>query len=162
MVSQPPLHEKKCMRFLLHFQNTILAFFSPSFLGFSFLLQFQFKQLKMLGMAAEAVTTMAVVAVAGWLLFGVEGRQPVLHRVGGGKYTWTPNINFTDWSIHEHFYVGDWLCKLFIFFSFWWLYEMEILAMGLCYLNSTREFWSGFSYKVRVKRSQILGVISHL
>ncbi|XP_038880463.1 lamin-like protein [Benincasa hispida] len=63
----------------------------------------------MFGMAVEAVTTVVAMAVAGWLLFGAEGRQPVLHRVGGGKYTWTTNINFTDWSIHEHFYVGDWL-----------------------------------------------------
>ncbi|KAI4365260.1 hypothetical protein MLD38_021259 [Melastoma candidum] len=41
--------------------------------------------------------------------FGVEARQPVLHRVGGGRNTWVPNINFTDWSSHEQFYVGDWL-----------------------------------------------------
>ncbi|KAB1226560.1 Lamin-like protein [Morella rubra] len=38
-----------------------------------------------------------------------ECRNPVLHRVGGGKNTWTPSINFTDWSTHEQFYVGDWL-----------------------------------------------------
>ncbi|XP_023516910.1 lamin-like protein [Cucurbita pepo subsp. pepo] len=66
----------------------------------------------MFGMTTE-VATVATVAVvvtmAGWLLGGVEGREPVLHRVGGGKYTWTTNVNFTDWSIHEHFYVGDWL-----------------------------------------------------
>ncbi|KAG8644275.1 hypothetical protein MANES_11G114200v8, partial [Manihot esculenta] len=36
-------------------------------------------------------------------------RQPVLHRVGGGKYTWKPSINFTEWASHEQFYVGDWL-----------------------------------------------------
>ncbi|XP_022157364.1 lamin-like protein [Momordica charantia] len=54
---------------------------------------------------AEAVAMVAL----GWLLCGVEGRDPMLHRVGGGKYTWAPNVNFTDWSIHEHFYVGDWL-----------------------------------------------------
>ncbi|KAL0558677.1 hypothetical protein IC582_003256 [Cucumis melo] len=62
----------------------------------------------MFGMAAKVVIT-TVVVVVGWLLCGVEGKQPVLHNVGGGKYTWTTNINFTDWSIHEHFYVGDWL-----------------------------------------------------
>ncbi|XP_022754195.1 lamin-like protein [Durio zibethinus] len=38
-----------------------------------------------------------------------ESRQPVLHRVGGGRFTWKPNVNFTDWAIHEQFYVGDWL-----------------------------------------------------
>ncbi|KAF5744975.1 lamin-like protein-like [Tripterygium wilfordii] len=33
-----------------------------------------------------------------------------LHYVGGGKTTWAPNVNLTDWaSHHEHFYVGDWL-----------------------------------------------------
>ncbi|CAK7331943.1 unnamed protein product [Dovyalis caffra] len=38
-----------------------------------------------------------------------ECREPVLHRVGGGKYTWAPNANFTAWAMHETFYVGDWL-----------------------------------------------------
>ncbi|WRX31964.1 Phytocyanin domain - like 10 [Theobroma cacao] len=38
-----------------------------------------------------------------------ECRQPVLHRVGGGRFTWKPNVNFTKWAIHEQFYVGDWL-----------------------------------------------------
>ncbi|GLT68174.1 hypothetical protein SLA2020_404300 [Shorea laevis] len=41
--------------------------------------------------------------------FLVECRDSVLHRVGGGRYTWAPNINFTEWSSHEQFYVGDWL-----------------------------------------------------
>ncbi|KAL6144995.1 hypothetical protein ACLB2K_055684 [Fragaria x ananassa] len=39
----------------------------------------------------------------------VESREPVLHRVGGGRMTWIPDINFTDWSSKEHFYAGDWL-----------------------------------------------------
>ncbi|XP_040995472.1 lamin-like protein [Juglans microcarpa x Juglans regia] len=38
-----------------------------------------------------------------------ESRNTVLHRVGGGRNTWAPNINFTEWSSHEQFYVGDWL-----------------------------------------------------
>ncbi|KAK7261297.1 hypothetical protein RIF29_27606 [Crotalaria pallida] len=38
-----------------------------------------------------------------------ESRETVLHRVGGGKYTWVPDVNFTDWASHEHFYKGDWL-----------------------------------------------------
>ncbi|KAJ7964881.1 Lamin-like protein [Quillaja saponaria] len=38
-----------------------------------------------------------------------ECRDPVLHRVGGGRYTWAPNINFSEWSSHEHFYKDDWL-----------------------------------------------------
>ncbi|XP_028800037.1 lamin-like protein [Neltuma alba] len=32
-----------------------------------------------------------------------------IHYVGGGKYNWTPNVNFSEWSTHEHFDVGDWL-----------------------------------------------------
>ncbi|KAK4746427.1 hypothetical protein SAY87_012739 [Trapa incisa] len=43
------------------------------------------------------------------LLKGASGREPVLHRVGGGRYTWAPNINFTQWASNEVFYVGDWL-----------------------------------------------------
>ncbi|KAB5520124.1 hypothetical protein DKX38_024443 [Salix brachista] len=51
-----------------------------------------------------------------WLITAVnilwstaECREPVLHRVGGGKYTWAPNMNLTAWAMHEKFYVGDWL-----------------------------------------------------
>ncbi|OIW04163.1 hypothetical protein TanjilG_00723 [Lupinus angustifolius] len=33
-----------------------------------------------------------------------------LHYVGGTKVSWgSPNVNFTTWSIHEQFYVSDWL-----------------------------------------------------
>ena len=39
-----------------------------------------------------------------------EGRVPVLHEVGGDRYGWRVNINFTNWASHQHFYVGDWLC----------------------------------------------------
>ncbi|XVF05657.1 hypothetical protein REPUB_Repub05bG0191500 [Reevesia pubescens] len=42
-------------------------------------------------------------------VLNAESRQPVLHRVGGGRFTWRPHVNFTDWAIHEQFYVGDWL-----------------------------------------------------
>ncbi|XVF14331.1 hypothetical protein REPUB_Repub09cG0050100 [Reevesia pubescens] len=31
-----------------------------------------------------------------------------LHRVGD-KYGWNPNVNYSEWSNHERFYVGDWL-----------------------------------------------------
>ncbi|XP_065866402.1 early nodulin-like protein 20 [Euphorbia lathyris] len=43
------------------------------------------------------------------LITSVDCRDPVLHKVGGGKYTWNESCNFTDWASHEHFYVGDWL-----------------------------------------------------
>ncbi|KAG4906752.1 hypothetical protein JHK82_055399 [Glycine max] len=41
--------------------------------------------------------------------YRIEGRDPTLHRVGGGRYTWSPKVNFTKWASHEHFYKGDWL-----------------------------------------------------
>ncbi|KAK8352652.1 hypothetical protein V6Z12_A05G108200 [Gossypium hirsutum] len=31
-----------------------------------------------------------------------ESRESVLHRVGGGRYSWKPNVNFTGWAIHEY------------------------------------------------------------
>ncbi|KAK7385242.1 hypothetical protein VNO78_30956 [Psophocarpus tetragonolobus] len=32
-----------------------------------------------------------------------------LHYVGGDKFSWKPDVNFTEWSSHEHFHLGDWL-----------------------------------------------------
>ncbi|XP_062083598.1 early nodulin-like protein 20 [Humulus lupulus] len=32
-----------------------------------------------------------------------------LHYVGGGKSSWAPNINFSDWSSQQTFHLGDWL-----------------------------------------------------
>lgn len=37
--------------------------------------------------------------------------------VGGGKETWRPNVNFSEWSARQNIYVGDWLCKFHILFS---------------------------------------------
>ncbi|XP_021713521.1 lamin-like protein [Chenopodium quinoa] len=39
----------------------------------------------------------------------VEGRSPVLHEVGGGRFGWRLNVNFSNWAANQHFYVGDWL-----------------------------------------------------
>ncbi|KAK6234710.1 hypothetical protein SCA6_010047 [Theobroma cacao] len=39
----------------------------------------------------------------------VHGRDPVRHDVGGGRYGWKPDVNFSEWSNHQLFYVGDWL-----------------------------------------------------
>lgn len=50
--------------------------------------------------------------------YKIEGRDPVLHRVGGGRYTWLPDVNFTKWASNEHFYKGDWLCKILQFSPF--------------------------------------------
>ncbi|KAE9606255.1 hypothetical protein Lalb_Chr10g0105961 [Lupinus albus] len=38
-----------------------------------------------------------------------------LHNVGGSRISWNPNVNFIQWSIHQHFHVADWLCKFFSF-----------------------------------------------
>ncbi|TYH16321.1 hypothetical protein ES288_A05G108100v1 [Gossypium darwinii] len=35
-----------------------------------------------------------------------ESRESVLHRVGGGRYSWKPNVNFTGWAIHEYVNFG--------------------------------------------------------
>lgn len=47
-----------------------------------------------------------------------EGREPMLHRVGGGRFTWKPKVNFTNWTSNERFYKGDWLCKILHQFSY--------------------------------------------
>ncbi|XP_021728301.1 lamin-like protein [Chenopodium quinoa] len=39
----------------------------------------------------------------------VEGRSPVLHEVGGSRFGWRLNVNFSNWAANQHFYVGDWL-----------------------------------------------------
>ena len=36
-----------------------------------------------------------------------DGHGPVRHDVGGGRYSWKLNVNFSDWSSHQRFYVGD-------------------------------------------------------
>lgn len=71
----------------------------------------------MVGSRKRLVLKMVAVMVIMKLLCA-ECRDPVLHRVGGGRYGWNPETNFTEWSIHEHFYVGDWLCKLPFSFIF--------------------------------------------
>ncbi|KAL3739176.1 hypothetical protein ACJRO7_020557 [Eucalyptus globulus] len=63
----------------------------------------------MLGFGGKVVMIVAVLVMLGVRGSGAEGRKPVLHRVGGGQNTWTPSVNFTNWSSHEQFYVGDWL-----------------------------------------------------
>jgi hypothetical protein len=52
------------------------------------------------------------------------GRDPVLHRVGGGKYTWKPKINFTQWASNETFYKDDWLCKFIHHFHIFTLIDI--------------------------------------
>ncbi|BFG26624.1 hypothetical protein CerSpe_128980 [Prunus speciosa] len=41
----------------------------------------------------------------GWLMTSANG---VLHKVGGAQ-GWNQNVNYTEWSANEHFYVGEWL-----------------------------------------------------
>ncbi|KAB2033948.1 hypothetical protein ERO13_D04G046100v2 [Gossypium hirsutum] len=42
------------------------------------------------------------------LMVSMESSMAALHRVGG-KLGWNPNVNYSEWSDHERFYVGDWL-----------------------------------------------------
>ncbi|KAF5766063.1 putative Phytocyanin domain, cupredoxin [Helianthus annuus] len=48
-----------------------------------------------------------IVVMAAMLTFAVC-RDPVRHLVGGND-RWKPNVNYTDWSLQQVFYVGDWL-----------------------------------------------------
>lgn len=50
---------------------------------------------------------LAAVAVAVAALQG--GCEANLIKVGG-RYGWSPNVNYTEWASTQHFYVGDWLC----------------------------------------------------
>ncbi|KAF3538318.1 hypothetical protein Bca52824_051021 [Brassica carinata] len=43
------------------------------------------------------------------LMMIVDVNAGILHRVGGGRYTWNPKVNFSDWASRERFYSGDWL-----------------------------------------------------
>ncbi|KAL2925559.1 Lamin-like protein, partial [Bienertia sinuspersici] len=38
-----------------------------------------------------------------------EGRAAVVHEVGGDRFGWRLNVNFSDWAAHQIFFVGDWL-----------------------------------------------------
>ncbi|KAL4376126.1 hypothetical protein GQ457_02G019170 [Hibiscus cannabinus] len=41
-------------------------------------------------------------------MVSIESSMATLHRVGA-KQGWNPNVNYSEWSDHERFYVGDWL-----------------------------------------------------
>ncbi|XVE68207.1 hypothetical protein DITRI_Ditri09bG0049900 [Diplodiscus trichospermus] len=42
------------------------------------------------------------------MIMVLEFAMGKLHRVGD-KHGWNPNVNYSQWSSHEQFYVGDWL-----------------------------------------------------
>lgn len=68
------------------------------------------REKKLSGMEnSRVVVLVSVVVILGWLSLEVLG-GPVRHRVGGSK-GWTQDVNYTEWSSHEHVFVGDWLCK---------------------------------------------------
>ncbi|XP_028800051.1 lamin-like protein [Neltuma alba] len=60
-------------------------------------------------MEMKRKTTLFLMIAMAMGFFCTESRDPVLHRVGGGRYTWRPKVNFTEWASHDHFYKGDWL-----------------------------------------------------
>ena len=42
------------------------------------------------------------------VIMALEFAMGKLHHVGD-KYGWNPNVNYSKWSSHQQFYVGDWL-----------------------------------------------------
>lgn len=75
-----------------------------------------------------------IIAAAVMLTTVVDGRDPVLHRVGG-KFGWRPNnVNYTQWSRQETppFYVGDWLRKYSLSLS---LYSYFYHSTCTCFLS---------------------------
>ncbi|CAH1421004.1 unnamed protein product [Lactuca virosa] len=52
--------------------------------------------------------TVVLLVVAAAMLTSVSCRSTVCHLIGG-KELWKPNQNYTDWSLQQTFYVGDWL-----------------------------------------------------
>lgn len=65
-------------------------------------------------------------------MVSMESSMAALHRVGG-KAGWNPNVNYSEWSDHERFYVGDWLRKLspflvcFMLMSIWFISVLKIV-----------------------------------
>ncbi|XP_057953431.1 early nodulin-like protein 20 [Malania oleifera] len=83
-------------------------------------------------MVAAAAVAVAVLG----LLTRVECRKPSLHRVGGQREGWKPNVNYTNWTTHETFYVGDWL-----YFGFDKRYFNVLEVNHTCYETCTdRDF----------------------
>ncbi|KAK8652528.1 hypothetical protein V6N13_126559 [Hibiscus sabdariffa] len=41
-------------------------------------------------------------------MVSIKSSVATLHRVGN-SHGWSPNVNYSEWSDHERFYVGDWL-----------------------------------------------------
>lgn len=97
------------------------------------------EELKMEGLQKNNQWLIIVVMVTMSVLCAhTESRSPVLHRVGGGKYTWKPNVNFTQWAEHQHFYVGDWLCEFSFSFHF-------VFRISCCSLLS---FWFFYFFTI--------------
>ncbi|KAG4145538.1 hypothetical protein ERO13_D05G101550v2 [Gossypium hirsutum] len=71
-----------------------------------------------------------------------HSREPVLHRVGGGRYSWKPNVNFTDWAIDEQFFVGGWL-----YFGFNKQLYSVLQVNETSYTNCIEENGKGYRFK---------------
>ncbi|KAL1208850.1 Early nodulin-like protein 20 [Cardamine amara subsp. amara] len=51
----------------------------------------------------------AIMYVTVMILMIIQVVESNLHRVGGGRYTWNSDVNYSDWSNNQTFYSGDWL-----------------------------------------------------
>ncbi|KAF5766064.1 putative phytocyanin [Helianthus annuus] len=62
------------------------------------------------GGGLQLQTALAVFVVLAAMLTCAVCRNPVRYLVGGNDNRWKPNVNYTNWSLQQVFYVGDWLC----------------------------------------------------
>ncbi|KAL4367864.1 hypothetical protein GQ457_05G017280 [Hibiscus cannabinus] len=58
-----------------------------------------------------------------------------LHRVGN-SHGWSPNVNYSEWSDHDRFYVGDWLRMLSPSFSFFFFNLLILIILYTLYDSS--------------------------
>ncbi|XP_022010590.1 lamin-like protein [Helianthus annuus] len=61
------------------------------------------------GGGLQLQTALAVFVVLAAMLTCAVCRNPVRYLVGGNDNRWKPNVNYTNWSLQQVFYVGDWL-----------------------------------------------------
>ncbi|XWS30212.1 hypothetical protein CRYUN_Cryun24cG0097700 [Craigia yunnanensis] len=56
----------------------------------------------------EKILLVKLILMLTMVIMALEFAMGKLHRVGD-KYGWNPNVNYSEWSSHQQFYVGDWL-----------------------------------------------------
>ena len=67
-----------------------------------------------------------------WMMVvGLKLAKSELHYVGGSKKGWAPNANLSEWSSHQHFSMGDWLCEcsFLLFFLFLFILFLHYVCL---------------------------------